>query len=101
MGFQGESRFKTHLDLIVSKAELFQFNTRLERGVNSLKLAIRERELEPEEILLPFRIQLMKLAPKELNTGGPFTLVIDFTFTRASPILQIGFLERTADGFRE
>jgi hypothetical protein len=43
--------FKKHLNIIVSKTELCQFNTRTEGSVNTLKLTMRKGKLEPEEVL--------------------------------------------------
>lgn len=88
----------THLNLIVSKAELAQLNTRLEWSANTLKLAIREGKLKPGERYHDNRNRILKLCTKRAqNLGAPFTFVIDFTFIRASPISQIGFLDRTAE----
>jgi hypothetical protein len=57
-----------------------------------MKLTIRERELEPRKVVRAKSVSVEVTAEaREL-----LTFVIDFTFTRDSPISRIGFLERTA-----
>ena len=57
-----------------------------------MKLTIRERELEPRKVVRAKSVSV------EVTAGARelLTFVIDFTFTKDSPISEIGFLERTA-----